>query len=363
MNLNTADKKVIKQGKKNLIIFKKELPRLFEELFVKNVPIKYRGELLNELSEIGLVNKQDGEWCSQYLITELGEVFIVTDNFLLPEKDRVFPLSEDESIYFANKINFGSNENILDIGTGSGIYALLLAKKAKHIVATDINDKALSYAYFNTVFNDLTHKIELIKSDVYDNISNERFDRIISNPAIIPTPRGSEFFIHSDGGSFGTDMSYKILEKAFLHLKPKGKLQMLCTSFENPNNELMLIKIIREIYSDLKFKFSIQKLYNPPLEPISNLLEHFKNVSNYNEYETALRIHTFMRLHYLYVEGNESTEFNLIENPLIEPFNLDTYNGSWTGRLARLFLVYDRMSNGINKNAITNSILEPNLYT
>ena len=41
----------------------------------------------------------------------------------------------------------------LDLGTGCGIQALLAAKHAEHVVATDVNPRALAFAGFNARLN------------------------------------------------------------------------------------------------------------------------------------------------------------------------------------------------------------------
>jgi len=43
----------------------------------------------------------------------------------------------------------------LDVGTGSGIHALLAARHARHVIATDVNDRALAYTELNAALNGL----------------------------------------------------------------------------------------------------------------------------------------------------------------------------------------------------------------
>ena len=46
-----------------------------------------------------------------------------------------------------------SGERALDLCTGNGIQAILLAAHAEHVVATDVNERALAYATFNAALN------------------------------------------------------------------------------------------------------------------------------------------------------------------------------------------------------------------
>ena len=84
--------------------------------------------------------------------------------------------------------NFADKEvTILDLGTGSGAIAVTLATlipQAK-IVATDISDEALALAAENAKFNGVITQIQFIKSDWYSNLSNKKFNFIISNPPYI----------------------------------------------------------------------------------------------------------------------------------------------------------------------------------
>jgi release factor glutamine methyltransferase len=74
---------------------------------------------------------------------------------------------------------------ILDIGTGTGCLALALKSnfpEAK-VTASDINDLALKLARENAIINNLS--LNLINSNVFENINDNQFDLIVSNPPYI----------------------------------------------------------------------------------------------------------------------------------------------------------------------------------
>ncbi len=345
--IDTVNKASFRRLKNNLQEFKRLHPILFDNIFKKNKTIRYKGDLLNVFFDFGLMHQQNNEWISPYLISEFQELFILTDPFDLPEINRVFPLSEDESIFLANRLEVNSNDTVLDIGTGSGIYAISMARNAKHVVATDINDKALKYAYFNACLNDLAHKIDFRKSDVYENINNERFSRIISNPAVIPAPINSNFFMHSDGGPLGNNMSSRIIQGSYNYLAKGGKLQMICTSLSDIHNQLMIKQQISKEYGNLDFQFFIEELYSPPLRPLSKLYLRYKDTPCYDEFKLQLEKSQYNQLHYLYVEATREGDFEFLHKSLEKSFPCNDYCGSWEGRLNRLFLVYGKMRNVI----------------
>jgi ubiquinone/menaquinone biosynthesis C-methylase UbiE len=246
-------------------------------------------------------------------------------------------------LFLASKLSEPHDEVVLEIGTGSGIQAICMAKRAKHVVATDINDKALLYARFNANLNAVGDKIEFLNGDVYEKFNGERFNRIVSNSAVIPAPINSGFFVHSDGGPLGIDMSKKIIDGAITHLVDDGKLQMLCTSFSDRNKEFIMTKIIKDSYQNLNCQFSMVELYDNPLEPLNLLTDNFKHLYSYTAFKSNIVKNGYKQLHYLYLETNNDSSkcFDIkyeLSNRLFQP---DAYSGSWKGRMSRLFLAYN----------------------
>ncbi|MFB6215986.1 MAG: methyltransferase, partial [Candidatus Aenigmatarchaeota archaeon] len=75
----------------------------------------------------------------------------------------------------------------LDIGTGSGILAVTMAKKGAEVVAADINPEALEAARDRADQEDTD--IKLVESDLFENIEEE-FDLIVFNPPYLPGEEG-----------------------------------------------------------------------------------------------------------------------------------------------------------------------------
>jgi tRNA1Val (adenine37-N6)-methyltransferase len=78
-----------------------------------------------------------------------------------------------------------NTQNILDIGTGNGILALMMAQKSKaQITAIEINYESCLIAVKNAIGSPWKERINIINcgfQDYYKNNSN-KFDLIISNP-------------------------------------------------------------------------------------------------------------------------------------------------------------------------------------
>lgn len=120
----------------------------------------------------------------QYIIGQayfMGDYYKVTEDVLIPRDET------ELSVLVAKAIikNKGLKE-VLDIGSGTGCIACNIAKSTDaKVVSVDVSEKALAVAKFN-VENLGISNVELIKSDLFSNIQDKKFDLIISNPPYIP---------------------------------------------------------------------------------------------------------------------------------------------------------------------------------
>ena len=73
------------------------------------------------------------------------------------------------------------DDRVLDMGTGSGINAILAASESSDVVAVDINPYAVECARANAEANGVADRIRLFESDVFDRVEG-RFDLIIFDP-------------------------------------------------------------------------------------------------------------------------------------------------------------------------------------
>jgi release factor glutamine methyltransferase len=73
------------------------------------------------------------------------------------------------------------SDRVLDMGTGSGVNAILAASNAAEVVAVDINPVAVEAARNNAAYNGVADRIEIRQSDVFSNVDGE-FDLIIFDP-------------------------------------------------------------------------------------------------------------------------------------------------------------------------------------
>ena len=99
----------------------------------------------------------------------------------------LIPRPETEYLIELVKDRFSNNHptTILDLGTGTGVIALALAKQFQnaHITAVDLSDGALELARDNIDTLGFASRIDLIRSSWFNEVSTMiEYDLIISNP-------------------------------------------------------------------------------------------------------------------------------------------------------------------------------------
>lgn len=70
----------------------------------------------------------------------------------------------------------------LDMGTGSGVGAVFLARRGWAVTAVDVNPEAVRCARINTLLNRLENRIDVRHGDLFAPVAGERFDLILFNP-------------------------------------------------------------------------------------------------------------------------------------------------------------------------------------
>ena len=169
-----------------------------------------------------------------YLTQEawLGDFrFFVDERVLIPRSFIAELLPDGLAAYV------GAAESVasaLDLGTGSGCLAILLAHaySAVDIDAVDISTDALAVAQRNVADYGLADRINLIRSDLFSNLAGKSYDLIISNPpyvttvamAALPAEYRHEPRVALAGGEDGLDAVRTILEQAPRFLNPDGTL-------------------------------------------------------------------------------------------------------------------------------------------
>ncbi len=172
----------------------------------------------------------------QYIIGDadfMGYKIFVNPSVLIPRPETEILV---DSAIEAFKDRMEEPIKILDLGTGSGNIAIALSKhfKKARIKAIDISVESLRMAKRNALLNDVEDRIEFVccrmENYLKNNLINERFDLIISNPPYVETSQLKELpedvkrepRIALDGGWDGLRYFRLIIEQSPLFLENNG---------------------------------------------------------------------------------------------------------------------------------------------
>jgi release factor glutamine methyltransferase len=163
--------------------------------------------------------------------------FKVTRDVLIPRPETETLVSESIQLFSSGAFQ-DDHPQILEIGTGSGAISISLATElpAVAVVATDISEKALAVAAENAARHQVSHRIRLIRGDLFSPLPmGAKFHLILSNPPYIsreqfsdlpPDVRDFEPPVALEGGKDGLEFYRQAFPHVSEFLLPGGWLLM-----------------------------------------------------------------------------------------------------------------------------------------
>ncbi len=88
-------------------------------------------------------------------------------------------------------------DRALDLGTGCGLQAVLAARHARQVVATDVNARAVALATVSACLNDAGN-IEARTGSWFEPVADDAFDLVVANPPYVISPE--RHLVYRDGG-------------------------------------------------------------------------------------------------------------------------------------------------------------------
>jgi release factor glutamine methyltransferase len=132
------------------------------------------------------------------------------------------------SLLLVRHLEVGRDDEVLDLGTGAGLAAILCARRAKRVVATDVVAECVRLTGQNAVLNGVGELVDARLGDGYAPVRGETFDLIVSGPPQMPTPpdraRDDWMALADNGGPDGWAFLDRLIAEAPVHLKPGGRL-------------------------------------------------------------------------------------------------------------------------------------------
>ena len=115
-------------------------------------------------------------------------------------------------------------DRAVDVGTGSGIHALLAAQHARHVIATDVNPRAIAYTELNAALNGLRN-VECRQGSLFEPVAGETFDLITCNAPYVVSPERR--WVYRDSEFSEDEVSERVIRAAADHLTEGGYAAML----------------------------------------------------------------------------------------------------------------------------------------
>jgi len=147
-------------------------------------------------------------------------------------------------------------DSVLEVGTGCGIIAKMIAERASCVIATDKNPRAVANAKLNGV--------EAIMGDLFADLDS-RFDLVIFNPPYLPSGRtiSSDWQSRAwDGGPSGREVIVRFLSQVSKYLTETGRVLLVISSITGYKEVTQLMhaqfRIVRAI---AERKFFFETLY------------------------------------------------------------------------------------------------------
>jgi release factor glutamine methyltransferase len=201
----------------------------FANTRAKNVPLEY------------ITNK----------VSFYSEEFYIDDGALIPRPETELLIDE----VIKNIPDKNTSITIVEVGVGSGIISIILAKKYKNakFIAVDISSKALAVAKINIVNSGLESRIQLRLGSLLDKVS-ENIDYLVSNPPYIANNTKLDLNLSYEpqnalfGGNIGDEIINKLLDEVL-----SRKINFFTCEIGYDQKGKISSKLTNESFSSLEF--------------------------------------------------------------------------------------------------------------
>jgi len=182
------------------------------------------------------------------------------DDLLLDVNDNVYEPAED-SFFFATNLIIKPDQVVLDLGTGSGILAIIAAKKAQYVLAVDLNPYAIRCAKENAELNKIQN-MAFLQGDLFTALKDgTKFDLILFNAPYLLSEEGEDStWIGRSwaGGANGRVVLDRFIPQVPSYLKPHGRvllMQSTLTGIEKTINAFAKQKLRAVVMAEQQLPF------------------------------------------------------------------------------------------------------------
>lgn len=177
-------------------------------------------EELRALAAAGLLERRgDGRLRARFHVYACGDLLLLTDSRSSAPVEEAVLTPGTDSYALVDLLDRRPARRGLDLTTGSGVHALVLARSCEEVLAVDVAPRAAACAHWNAWWNGAA-SLRVAEGDLFAPACGARFDRIVADPPFVPSPRGAS--IARDGGPRGDAVARRILRGLAGHLAPGG---------------------------------------------------------------------------------------------------------------------------------------------
>lgn len=239
------------------------------------------GEVRESLYALGLVDAfATNRIYSPVAIGPVEDLYFVSDRWCSPDgspfqiaDDAVYPAITPNTLKFLDTVPLVACEALLDVGTGTGVGALLgAARYAERACAVDITQRSAKFTEFNCRLNAITN-VDVGEGDLYEPVGSQTFDRIIAHPPYVPVL--SHHWTFHDGGDDGELLTRRLIQGLPRYLRAGGVFHCYAMGSDR---DLPFEQRIREWLGASHAEFDVQLIVKNQMEPmqfgVQSVLKH-----------------------------------------------------------------------------------------
>lgn len=181
---------------------------------------QFSSSLVDTALEMGLVEKVGGFLESNFCLFPCYGEYIVTDRAEKNTAINQVMWLWGESFILGGIVRRTPRRRAIDLGTGSGVHAVLASNHCESAVGADVSPRAIAFSNFNAALNG-KRNAEFVLSDLFGSIEGT-CDLLLCNPPYAPdtaAKAGDNFW---SGGIAGTELLQKVVEALPARLDADG---------------------------------------------------------------------------------------------------------------------------------------------
>ncbi|HEX8790766.1 MAG TPA: methyltransferase [Polyangiaceae bacterium] len=202
----------------------------------KEVPVDrmtslFSSGFIDAALESGLADREGGSVRSRVCLFPCYGKYLATDRAAKNTAINQVMWLWGESYILGGLVKRVPRRRAIDLGTGSGIHAILASDHAKNVVAVDVNPRALAFARFNAALNG-NGNLEFVLSDLLERVDGT-CDLLLANPPYAPDEAAAAGDNFWSGGIEGTDLLRRIIQALPTRLDEDGTAHIVAL-YPNP---------------------------------------------------------------------------------------------------------------------------------